>query len=363
MGLKIFRRFCQLSVLALSLLTLACGGGGGESTARGSQASTSPVPPVTSASSSSSSSSVSSEAVSSAQVSSRPANVWLPPENLHSNDILATRVTLAWDEITTGNERAQYRITRNGSLVATVDTPFYTDTDLEPGSQYLYRVQSGYSNWSAYTRALTVRTAAYLTSEDTESSNSSESPTVIEPPRDWEAPTTPTGFRANNIKDTRIDLVWQASRDNQRVSVYEVHRNGQLVATISGHSLAYLDRNLSPDTRYIYTIRARDAAGNTSGFSGELVVHTTQVPDNSRVNLVWQHPKQRENGAYLTLQDIQGYELRYRPDSLSDYTVVSIPGNDTTSWQAPAQFATWDFEIAVYDNQGLYSEFVILQPQ
>lgn len=260
-----------------------------------------------------------------------------------------------------GSQAVQYRITRNGKIIATTDTPTYIDNDLEPGQQYLYRIQSGVTNWSAYTGALAVRTAG--DGATTSSSSSASGRPGVELPYDNQPPSTPDGFQATNIKDTRIDLAWQAAHDNVGISLYEIYRNGSLVATISGRVLTYLDQNLTANTRYTYTLRARDSAGNTSSFSLPLDIQTTNPLSSNGVKLTWQHPQQRQNGRYLELNEIQGYELRYRPDSLSTYTVISIPGNTTTSYASPSLSPNWDFEIAVYDNRGLYSEFIALFPR
>jgi chitodextrinase len=351
MSRNISRFFFQQSLLALSLLTAACGGGndsgsGSHPGATGSSSSATPTIPTPS----------SAQQYSSASSS----NGLVTPANLHSNEISATSVSLTWDAVSMGAQAVQYRITRNGQIVATTDTPTYTDKGLEPGQQYLYRIQSGITNWSAYTGALAVRTASDGTPTN---SSSSASGRPGELPYDDQPPSIPAGFQATNIKDTRIDLAWQATHDNVGVSVYEVYRNGSLVATISGRELAYLDQNLTADTRYTYTLRARDSAGNTSRFSLPLDIQTTSPLSNSGVKLAWQHPQQRQNGRYLELSEIQGYELRYRPDSLSAYTVIAIPGNTTTTYTSKSLPSSWDFEIAVYDNKGLYSEFVALPPR
>lgn len=352
MSRNICRFFCQQALLVMSLLTVACGGGGSDS---GSDSR-----PVTTGSSSSATS-IAPPPSSAQQASSIPSpNGTATPANLHSNEISATSVSLAWDAVSMGAQAVQYRITRNGKIIATTDTPSYTDNGLEPGQQYLYRVQSGTTSWSAYTGALAIRTAPAGTAAN---SSSSASGRPGELPYDNQPPSTPSGFQATNVKDTRIDLVWQAARDNVGVSVYEIHRNGDLVATISGRVLTYLDQNLSPNTRYTYTLRARDSAGNTSAFSLPLDAQTIGALSTSGVKLTWQHPQQRENGRYLELNEIRGYELRYRPDSLSAYKVLAIPGNTTTAYTSASWSPHWDFEIAVYDNKGLYSEFVALRPQ
>lgn len=346
MGLKVCRFFCQQSLLVLSLLSVACGG---------SDAKPAPVNTHSSASAAAVSSSSSSQS-SAGQLGSSTA----VPTNLHSNEISATQVTLAWDAVPANGESIQYRVTRNGKIIAITEFSTYTDSGLHAGQQYLYRVQSGTTSWSAYTRALSVRTAL---DDSTAHSSSSAPGTPGELPPDNQPPSVPSRFQASNIRDTRIDLIWQAAHDNVGVSVYEIYRDGALVATISGSVLAYLDQNLAANTRYSYTLRARDKAGNVSAFSLPLDVQTTSPSSSKGIKLVWQHPQQRENGSYLELADIGGYELRYRQDSLNPYTVITIPGNATTHYSSATLSANWDYEIAVYDRKGLYSTFVMIKSQ
>ena len=75
----------------------------------------------------------------------------------------------------------------------------------------------------------------------------------------------------------------------------------------------------------------------------------------------WSHPTARENGSYLNLDEIGGYQIRFKNINANDasYTYISIPGNLLTKYTLPMTvIKNIKFEIAVYDNKGLYSEFV-----
>lgn len=76
------------------------------------------------------------------------------------------------------------------------------------------------------------------------------------------------------------------------------------------------------------------------------------------VTIQWSHPAERENGNYLELNEIGGYEIRIFDPRISNYTSIQIPGNSTTSYTLANYLSTMTIEIAVYDTQGLYSEFV-----
>jgi hypothetical protein len=89
---------------------------------------------------------------------------------------------------------------------------------------------------------------------------------------DHTAPTTPTGLVASPVSSTRIDLVWEPSADNVRVTGYMVYRNGiqfDLAAATSSS-----DMNLIPSTQYCYAVSAIDSAGNQSAKSQQVCAST-----------------------------------------------------------------------------------------
>ena len=72
----------------------------------------------------------------------------------------------------------------------------------------------------------------------------------------------PTSFSAAALSATQIALGWSASTDNVAVTGYRVTRDGVTIATTT--STSYNDSGLQPDTTYVYTVTAVDAAGNFS---------------------------------------------------------------------------------------------------
>ena len=97
---------------------------------------------------------------------------------------------------------------------------------------------------------------------------------------DTTAPSTPTNLSASAVSSSQVNLSWSASTDNVGVTGYQVLRNGVQIATLS--NTTYTDIGLSPSTAYSYTVRARDAAGNTSGNSNtaSITTQTLIVPDS-----------------------------------------------------------------------------------
>ena len=92
---------------------------------------------------------------------------------------------------------------------------------------------------------------------------------------DTTPPSVPTGLSASNITNNSITLSWAASSDNVGVTGYDVFVDGSLDGTATGTS--YAINGLSPGTSYALTVRAKDAAGNTSAQSAALNASTTNA--------------------------------------------------------------------------------------
>jgi|SRR6187549_712901 len=78
-------------------------------------------------------------------------------------------------------------------------------------------------------------------------------------------------------------------------------------------------------------------------------------------NLNWKPPTARENGKALALSEISHYEVQYRGVGENTYKILSVPGIATFT-TVPNIVATnkYEFRIAVFDTDGLASNFVQL---
>jgi chitodextrinase len=151
-----------------------------------------------------------------------------------------------------------YTILRNGQAVATVAAPAtsYTDTGLTPGASYTYQVTAKDSagNASSASNSATITTQA-----DT-------------PPT---APGTPTANSVtSSLTSSQAWISWAQSTDSVGVTRYDVIRNGQVIASVSGTS--YIDNSVSAGGTYTYQVVAYNAAGQ-SATSGTLTVVTPQA--------------------------------------------------------------------------------------
>jgi chitodextrinase len=92
---------------------------------------------------------------------------------------------------------------------------------------------------------------------------------------DTQAPTIPVSLAASNVTSSSATISWTASTDNVGVTQYEVYRNGSFIGNSS--TTNYAVSGLSASTTYSFTVKAKDAAGNISGFSNALNVTTSDI--------------------------------------------------------------------------------------
>ncbi|MGW9123823.1 PQQ-dependent sugar dehydrogenase [Paenibacillus chitinolyticus] len=91
-------------------------------------------------------------------------------------------------------------------------------------------------------------------------------------------PTEPTNVQARSVTDTSVEIAWTASLDDVGVTGYDLYKDDVLTqANVAGTS--YTFTGLKPATTYRFTVKARDAAGNSSAASAPLSVTTTSGAD------------------------------------------------------------------------------------
>lgn len=95
-------------------------------------------------------------------------------------------------------------------------------------------------------------------------------------PLDKTAPTIPVNVSATNTTQTKTDLSWSASVDNVGVKEYLIYKDAVQLSTSTITS--YTTTNLSSSTAYTFKVKAKDAAGNESGFSS--IIDVTTASDN-----------------------------------------------------------------------------------
>lgn len=99
------------------------------------------------------------------------------------------------------------------------------------------------------------------------------------PTPDTTAPTAPTNLTATNVSSSGASLAWNAATDNVGVTAYKVYNGSTLVATTAnGSTLNYNVTGLSANTSYTFTVKAVDAAGNSSSASSAANFTTANIP-------------------------------------------------------------------------------------
>jgi chitinase len=94
------------------------------------------------------------------------------------------------------------------------------------------------------------------------------------PEKDTEAPSAPSGLRSTGKTATSVSLAWSASTDNVGVTGYDVYNGSAKAASVTGTSTTV--GGLSAKTAYSFTVKAKDAAGNTSPASASVSVTTDE---------------------------------------------------------------------------------------
>ncbi|WP_180357733.1 fibronectin type III domain-containing protein [Streptomyces sp. NP160] len=204
-------------------------------------------------------------------------------------------VALAWTANPEG-DLASYRVLRDGTAVATVTAPTTTwsDTGLTNGRTYQYALQAVDTHGNA---------------------SAASSPAASATPADTTPPAVPTGLAAVR-GDTQVSLTWTANTEAD-LDGYDLFRDGVRVqgAVLGAGATSFTDTGLTNDTRYTYTLRARDHAGNSSPSSAGVSATPTDltppavpsppsaVAGDGVVSLSWTPSSESDLASYQVLRD------------------------------------------------------------
>ncbi|MFA6961193.1 MAG: fibronectin type III domain-containing protein [Opitutaceae bacterium] len=173
------------------------------------------------------------------------------PTGLSASAVATTGFTLSWVASTDNVAVTDYDIFKDGVQIGSSATLTYDVSGLAPLTAYNMTVKArdAAGNVSAASQALSITTLA-----------------------DTAAPAAPTGLAASNLGLTSFTLSWSAAADNVAVTGYDVFQGGVLIG--STPTLDFTVVNLTADTAYAMTVKAKDAAANVSAASTVLTVTT-----------------------------------------------------------------------------------------
>jgi endo-1,4-beta-xylanase len=162
-------------------------------------------------------------------------------------------VTLSWPASTDDQGVVGYQLFYGNFLLGTFDSPIVTMIGFKPGVAYVFSLKAvdAAGNVSASSPQVTVL------------------PSV---PVDTTPPTAPTNLVVSTVGSTYAVLKWTASTDDTGVVIYQIYSNSTVVGTTTSPSATI--SNLQAGTTYSFSVRAFDAAGNTSNASAAVLVTT-----------------------------------------------------------------------------------------
>ncbi|MFC4101247.1 fibronectin type III domain-containing protein [Paenibacillus xanthanilyticus] len=179
------------------------------------------------------------------------------PSNLRVTATTSTSVALAWNAATDNVGVTGYDVYRGASIVGSTagSTLSFTNTGLSASTSYTYTVKAkdAAGNVSAASGSISVTTPGTGGS-------------------DTQAPTAPGNLAVTGTTSSSVSLSWSASSDNVGVASYQVLNGASVVQTVTGTTATVT--GLSASTTYTFTVKARDAAGNTSAASNAVSATT-----------------------------------------------------------------------------------------
>ncbi|MFI2031727.1 glycosyl hydrolase family 18 protein [Streptomyces buecherae] len=177
----------------------------------------------------------------------------------------ARSISLNWTAATAGDYPVKsYEVVSDGATVATTDTTSATITGLTPATTYQYAVRAKDTRGNLGPLSAPV------------------SATTVDPATDPTPPTAPGGLRSTAKTASTVSLAWEKSTDNVGVAAYDVYRDGALARTVAADTTTAVISGLSPVTEYTFTVKARDAAENSSPASGAVKVTTDDLAGSGK---------------------------------------------------------------------------------
>ncbi|MFE7134403.1 fibronectin type III domain-containing protein [Streptomyces sp. NPDC057638] len=236
----------------------------------------------------------------------------------------ATSVHVMWTAATDDQSVTGYEVFQKGTRVSTLPgNKTMVDIDkLSPSTAYSFtvRAKDAQGKLSKPSAPVSVTTPA---------------PT----PDDRKPPTTPSGLTGAVAGQKAVTLSWARATDDIGVTAYDVYQEGTRIHSVPGTATSARVTGLRPGTVYTFTLRARDAAENSSPDSGSVDLTTpaaagagpntaptglTATAKKGSVELRWSPPK--ADGA------IESHELYLNGKYATTIVWGTMPTGSTASY-------------------------------
>jgi chitodextrinase len=236
------------------------------------------------------------------------------PSGLYASSAAHTAIMLSWKPSTDNTGIKGYVVYCNGKKKGSTTSTSYTCKKLAPGTTYSFTVKSydAAENHSAESNTCSAATMP-----------------------DSAPPSIPEGLKASEVTETEVVLTWSPSSDNVKVKCYEVFCDGTRISTTSKTSFSC--KKLAPGKSYTFTLKAKDATGNTSGSSTKLIVTTISdleapvAPNGFKISKVTKSSVSLKWNASTDNVKVKGYRIYYNGMEVADtsrtsYTVKGLKG-------------------------------------
>jgi large repetitive protein len=177
------------------------------------------------------------------------------PLGLSAIPASSTQIVLAWVALPSDAARvAGYEVLQDGEPVLATTGVTASLGDLSPWREYCFvvRARDRAGNVSVDSKRACARTL------------------------DTRPPTTPAGVTITALSESELAIAWAPSTDDAGIAWYDVRREekGSVTAVEETHAR---EKHLERWTRYCYSVRARDLAGNWSSPSPEACGRTLET--------------------------------------------------------------------------------------
>lgn len=245
----------------------------------------------------------------------------------------ATSVHVMWNRPASTAEVKEYEVYRGAKRVKRLpaERHMVDVTGLAPTSRYVFTVRARGTDGAlgpASTR-VTVTTPAAVK-------------------EDRAAPSRPTGLRGEADGSRAVSLAWRKATDDRGVASYDIYQGATKIHSVGGRETRALVTGLRPGTAYAFSVRARDAADNTSAASGTLRLTTARGKGEEGPGTApseFEASTRRAKGAYYI-------DLAWTPPRTGGEVPayqLFLDGQEATTvmWgeSAPADSATYSFYI------------------